>query len=167
MGHPGGTWKGLTQLRMVYKYQVCDQALERRHPSAPQPSLWVLPFHFLKALLWCCSLPATGRFSCWVPSTVLLHPTAQMPNAGGSGASAFAALDPRLSKVTHYIHYQLLKQRVLGMGAAEIKRTPIGHARGGGKRSGVHPAEVPEPLEVQRERTNILVPLQSWIIFFK
>lgn len=90
-----------------------------------------------------------------------------MPNAGGSGASAFAALDPRLSKVTHFIHYQLLKQRLWGMGAAEIKRTPIAHAGGGGKRSWVHPAEVPEPLEVQRERTNILVPLQSWIIFFK
>lgn len=140
-------------------------ALESRHPWAPIPS----GLCHLIVMRPCCSaasFPEMGHFSCWVPSTVLLHPTAQAPNAGDSGASAFAALDPRLSKMTHLVHYQLLKWKQLGTGAAGSRRAPIAHALGGSQCSRVHPGEVPEPLEVYGDRTNISATVKGWIFFF-
>lgn len=108
----GDTWEHLTKLQMVYKHQVCDQAKGGPRERAPiSPSS--VGFHLLIVTRPCrnsASLPEMGHF-CWVPNMVLLHHTAQAPDAGASRASASAALDPRLTKVIHSIHYQLLKRR--------------------------------------------------------
>lgn len=68
--------------------------------------------------------------------------------------------------MTHLVHYQLLKWKQLGTGAAGSRRMPVAHALGGGRCSWAHPGEVPEPLEAYGERTNISATVKSWIFYF-
>lgn len=120
----GDTWEDLTKLQMVYEHQICDQAKGGPWERAPiSPSS--VGFHLLVVKRPCCSsapFPETEHF-CWVPSTALLPPTAQAPIAGASRESASAALDLRLTKVIHLIHYQLLKRRQFVVGSSWEQNT--------------------------------------------